>query len=52
MTDEKVPVHLTGNEARGGEIILRSRIRHWVFIAGLAGMVIVLLLAGFAGIKF
>jgi hypothetical protein len=52
MTDEKVPVHLTGNEARGGEIILRSRIRRWVFIAGLAGMVIVLLLAGFAGIKF
>lgn len=40
MTDEETPVHLTGREARGGEIILRSRRRRRIFIAGLVGFVI------------
>ncbi len=39
MTDEE-PVHLTARQARGGEIILRSRRRRQIFVAGLIGFVI------------
>jgi len=41
MTDDK-PVHLTGTDARGGEIILRSRRRRRIFVAGLIGLAVVL----------
>lgn len=31
-------------KARGGEIILRTPLRRWIFIAGLAGAVVLVLL--------
>lgn len=31
------PVHLTGEQARGGEIILRTPVRRAIFLAGLIG---------------
>jgi len=34
------PVHLSADEARGGEIILRTRARRLIFLAGIAGIVI------------
>ena len=34
-------------KARGGEIILTTPARRWIFIAGLAGAVILVLLLGF-----
>lgn len=37
---EDQPVHLSAEEARGGEIILRTRARRLIFLAGLAGIVI------------
>ena len=36
--------HISGEDARGGEIILRSRRRRIIFIAGLVGIVILALL--------
>ncbi|KHK92951.1 hypothetical protein LK12_00735 [Novosphingobium malaysiense] len=45
MTDE--PIHRTGQEARGGDIILNTPARRAIFISGLVGMVILALL-GFA----
>jgi hypothetical protein len=39
MTDDET-VHLSGADARGGEIILRSRRRRRIFVAGLVGFVI------------
>lgn len=44
-------VHLSANEARGGEVIMRNGVHRFVFLAGLAGsllLVIILILAGFA----
>lgn len=35
-------------KARGGEIILKSRLQRWVFIAGLAGAVILVLVFALA----
>jgi len=37
-------VHLTGEDARGGEIVLRTRARRAVFVGGLVLLVIVVVL--------
>jgi hypothetical protein len=39
----EAPIELSAEEARGAEIILRSRARRIVFIAGLAGFVLFVL---------
>lgn len=55
MADEPNPEsaepapHLTAEEARGGEIILRSRGRRALFIGGLVLLVLVLILLWFRG---
>ena len=36
--------HISGRDARGGEIILRTRLMRIIFIAGLAGFVLVAIL--------
>ena len=41
--EPQAPIELSAEEARGGEIILRSRARRIVFIAGLAGFVLFVL---------
>ncbi|HEY1604206.1 MAG TPA: peptide ABC transporter permease [Allosphingosinicella sp.] len=46
--DEPVP-HLTGEEARGGEIVLRSRARRLVFIGGLVLAVLIVIVLRFGG---
>ncbi|EMD84317.1 hypothetical protein C725_0247 [Pacificimonas flava] len=40
---------VSGRDARGGEIILRSRRRRMIFIAGLVGIVVLVFLLRFAG---
>ena len=37
------PIHISAEEARGGEIILRGPARRIIFIAGLAGFVLFVL---------
>jgi hypothetical protein len=37
------PTPYPGDKARGGEIILRSPVRRMIFIAGLVGIVVLLL---------
>lgn len=39
--------HISAEDARGGEIILRSRTRRLIFIAGLVGLMIVALIVRF-----
>lgn len=41
--------NISGQDARQGEIILRTRARRIVFIAGLAGAVVLALLVSFFG---
>ena len=41
--EPQAPIELSAEEARGAEIILRSRARRIVFIAGLAGFVLFVL---------
>lgn len=41
--------HISAEDARGGEIILRTKAMRLLFIAGLAGLVIVGLIIRFAG---
>ena len=41
--DPEEPIHLSAEKARGGEIILRSRTRRIIFIAGLAVFVLFIL---------
>lgn len=38
------PIHIDAEDARGGEIILRKRWQRTVFIAGLVGIVVLLLI--------
>ncbi len=45
---EKKGVTLSGEEARQGEIILRTRTQRIVFIAGLVGIVVLALLVSLA----
>ena len=37
--------HYSAQDVRGGEIILRTRARRWIFIAGLVGFVALALVA-------
>ena len=41
------PIHLTAQQARGGEIALTTRRRRAIFIVGLAGIVILAVLLSF-----
>ncbi|HEY9553815.1 MAG TPA: hypothetical protein VIR62_09465 [Allosphingosinicella sp.] len=41
--------HISAEDARGGEIILRTRRRRIIFIAGLVGFVVLALLLKFYG---
>ena len=45
--DRNDRVHLTADEARGGEVILRSRARRAVFLAGLIGAILLALVLMF-----
>lgn len=51
MADEGKPTEprkqISAEDARGGEIILRTRTRRLIFIAGLVGLVIVGLIVSF-----
>jgi hypothetical protein len=49
-TDEQ-PIHLSAVEARGGEIILRTRARRITFLAGLVGIVLLALVLGLLAIR-
>lgn len=42
--------HHSAQDVRGGEIILRTRARRLIFIAGLAGFVILALVLSVAGL--
>lgn len=43
--------HYSAQDARGGEIILRTRTERLIFIAGLAGIVVLVLIVYFAGFR-
>lgn len=43
------PIHISAQDARGGEIILRTRARRLIFIAGLAGFVLLAILTRLIG---
>lgn len=45
--DDQAPVH-KARDARGGEIILRTRRRRILFLAGLAGIVLLVLIVRLA----
>lgn len=47
MHDRDAPIILSGEDARQGEVILRKRWQRIVFVAGLVGIVVVLLIAHF-----
>jgi hypothetical protein len=40
--------HYAAQDARGGDIVLRRRWQRWVFMAGLAGFVLLAILLRFA----
>jgi len=42
--------HYSAQDVRGGEIILRTRARRIIFMAGLAGFVILVLVLSVAGL--
>lgn len=46
----EAPVHISGQDARGGEIILRTRRRRAVFLGGLIGIVLLVLIVRVAGL--
>jgi len=48
--DADKAIHLSGTEARGGEIILRTRRRRTIFLAGLIGAVLLAFLISLAGL--
>jgi hypothetical protein len=43
MSDEEHPIHLSGGDARDGDIILRTRRRRRIFVGGLIGLVVLAL---------
>ncbi len=45
--EHNAPITLSGEDARQGEIILRKRWQRIVFIAGLVGIAVVLVIAHF-----
>ena len=44
------PIHLSAQQARGGEIVLRTPRRRTIFIAGLVGMGLLALVGGLAAL--
>jgi hypothetical protein len=48
MTEDK-PIHISAEDARGGDIVLRTRSRRLIIFAGFAGIVVVLLVAWLLG---
>jgi hypothetical protein len=42
------PITISGEDARGGEIILRTRRRRMIFIGGLIGLVLLVVIIRFA----
>ena len=46
-TQSAPPKPYPAEKARGGEIILKTPLQRWVFVAGLAGAVVLLLLLAF-----
>lgn len=51
MNDEqptREPLRISAQDARGGEIILRTRRRRFIFIGGLVGIVLLVLVLRFA----
>lgn len=50
MPDER-PIHLTAEQARGGEIVLRTPRRRGIFIAGLVGMGLLALIGSLAALE-
>jgi hypothetical protein len=48
--DQDDRIVISDSDARGGEIILRSRRRRAIFIAGLVGFVILAAVLSFAGL--
>ncbi len=49
MTEREKPREFSGQDARQGEIILRSPARKAIFIAGLAGVVVLSVLLAVSG---
>jgi hypothetical protein len=49
--DKSNHVHLSGDEARGGEIILRTRVRRVIFLTGLVGVVVLAIIVGLATLR-
>jgi|GEM_PF-685019 len=47
---ETKPEKISADEARGGEIILRSRRRRMIFLGGLIGMVVIAIILRIAGL--
>lgn len=41
------PIHIDADDARAGDVVLRKRWERWVFIAGLAGMVVLFVILRF-----
>lgn len=42
------PIRIDADDARAGDIVLRKRWERWVFIAGLAGIVVLIAILRFA----
>lgn len=40
MNIADTPQHISAQDARGGEIVLRTRAPHLIFLAGLVGMIV------------
>ena len=47
--DRNRPIHRTGTEARGGEIVLRTRRQRGIFLGGLFGAGVLALVLGLVG---
>ncbi|MFT3977129.1 MAG: peptide ABC transporter permease [Sphingomonas bacterium] len=48
--DRDRPIHRTGTEARGGEIVLRTRRQRGIFLGGLIGAGLLALVFGLVGL--
>jgi hypothetical protein len=48
---DEQPIHVSAQQASGGEIILRTRARRIIFLAGLAGFVLLALVLGLLAIR-
>jgi len=46
--NQDTPRHISAQDARGGDVILRTRRRRLIFIAGLVGLAVLAILARLA----